>query len=483
MSAAIWTSGLALTALAVILVLGRGLRGREPGRQFTGALGFFATAAALGLMLPWAPQDASTPLSAMLLLSLCFGFVRIAVVSVDVIARRRRAQFSTIFLDLITLALYGVVVLAVAGGLLHVEVTSLLATSALVTAVIGLALQETLSNVFSGLSLQLQKPFDPGDWIRFGAYLGRVQGIGWRSTRLLTRSIELLEVPNSELAKHVITNYRGNAIGDELFVSVAYDVAPNRIKDVILGVVTHVTGIATIPQPDVLLVEYGDFAIKYRIRFWMLDYATQESVRDALMSRLWYAFRRYGIEVPYPIRMLQRRSEPAKADPTTAQQERLVALREVDFLSDLDDEELAVVSACVHPQTFGSGELVCREGEAGHTFYILARGTVEVIARGARDEEMHVASLDAPAFFGEMSLLTDEPRSATIRATTDIELFVVEREGFQRLFQLRPSIAAAVSRALAERQSDLRGRLEQAPQTVEARSHRLLARMQAILRF
>ncbi|MBI3770242.1 MAG: mechanosensitive ion channel family protein [Deltaproteobacteria bacterium] len=484
MNADLWFSVMAFAGLACVAVAWRALRGRELGSRFSGALGFFAIAEVLAVVLPWLPQSWIGPMRAVTLLAVWFGLVRAAVVSVDLLARRRSAHFSTIFLDLITLVLYGFVVLGVAGGVLGMEVTPLLATSALVTAVIGLALQETLGNVFSGLALQVQKPFSPGDWIRFGAYLGRVQGIGWRSTQLLTRSLELLEVPNAMLAKDVIVNYRGNAIGDELFVGVAYDTPPNRTKDVILGVLDQCPNVAKMPQPEVQVAEYGDFAIKYRIHFWILDYARQDLVRDAIMTGLWYAFRRHGIEIPYPIRVLQQRDGRALADAASLEQERVAALRQVDFLSELDDDDLAVLSPWLRPLAFGRGELVCREGEAGDTFFVLLQGDVEVVARGAADGETHVADLRAPAFFGEMSLLTDEPRSATVRATSDIELLIVAREGFERLFKSRPSVAAAISRALAERQSGLRDRLEQAHvETVERRSHRLLARMHAILRF
>ena len=103
-----------------------------------------------------------------------------------------------------------------------------------------------------------------------------VQGIGWRSTRLITRSLERLEVPNAVLARDVITNYRGNAVGDDLFVGLSYDAPPNRVKEIILRVLHHNPQLAHSPAPQVWVVEYGDFAVKYRIRFWMIDYAEQD---------------------------------------------------------------------------------------------------------------------------------------------------------------------------------------------------------------
>ncbi len=185
-------------------------------RRFGGAITFFAVSFAVEAVIPWLPATGklAITLRAVALLAFLFGLVRALAITADLAARRRQGDFSTIFRDLATLFVYGVVILVVARFELGVNVTPLLATSALVTAVVGLALQETLGNVFSGLSLQMQKPFEPGDWVRFQTYLGRVQGIGWRSTRLVTRALQLLEVPNA-VAREVITNYRGTAVGDD----------------------------------------------------------------------------------------------------------------------------------------------------------------------------------------------------------------------------------------------------------------------------
>jgi small-conductance mechanosensitive channel/CRP-like cAMP-binding protein len=457
-------------------------------RRFGGAIAFLGVSFFAEVLVPlFSPQGmAGTALRALALLTFSFALVRVAAIMLDQAARERQADFSTIFRDLATLLAYGVVVLVVARMALNVDVTPLLATSALVTAVIGLALQETLGNVFSGLSLQLQKPFEPGDWVRFGDHLGRVQGIGWRSTRLVTRSLELLEVPNGVLAREVITNFRGSAVGDELFVGLSYDAPPNRVKEIVSRLLHHSTLIAKSPLPQVWVVDYGDFAVKYRIRFWMVDFARQDDVRDEIMTSLWYALRRNGIEIPFPIRTLQiQRTDRRPAAFEGRHRELIATLREVDFLTELSEEELATLVPNLYEVQFGSGETICREGEPGDTFYVVRRGMVAIFAHGANADETHVADLSAPAFFGEMSLLTGEPRTATVRAKSDASLLVVEREGFESLFQSRPSVAEGVCRVLAARQTELRERREQASagESEERRSLRLLATMRSIFGF
>jgi small-conductance mechanosensitive channel/CRP-like cAMP-binding protein len=475
-------------ALACAMALAWFFLHRDPStRRYAGALAFLGLGFATEVIVPWLDSrwKAAMTLRAAALFLFLFGLVRALVDTLEVVARQRQGDVSSIFRELATLVAYGIVILVVARLEFSVDVTPLLATSALVTAVVGLALQETLGNVFSGLSLQLQKPFAPGDWVRFGNYLGRVQGIGWRSTRLVTRALERLEVPNGLLARDVITNYRGNAVGDDLFVGISYEAPPNRVKEIILRVLRHNADVARSPQPQVWVVEYGDFAVKYRIRFWMIDYSAQDRVRDEIMTRLWYALRRNGIEIPFPIRTLHVRRTPLAASVDGRQQELVAALRRVDFLSNLDESELATIVPNLYDVEFGHGETICREGESGDTFYVVRHGTVEIVADLPGGGEKHVADLHAPAFFGEMSLLTGEPRAATVRAKTDARLLVVEREGFESLFQGRPEVAEAICRILATRQSELRERREQQanPETSDSRSRKLLAAMRTIFGF
>jgi small-conductance mechanosensitive channel/CRP-like cAMP-binding protein len=473
-----------LLAGAVVLVWLL-IRERSAPRRFGGAMWCVVAACVVEGVMPWLPSGAGRVAFVLAIAALSFAVVRGLAVSVDLLVRRRRAHVSTIFRDLATVLVYTVVVLAVLHSV-DVDVTALLTTSAILTAVIGLALQETLGNVFSGLSLQQQKPFEPGDWIRFGAFLGRVQGIGWRSTTLITRNLESLDVPNGLLAKDVLINYRGPAMGDELFVGASYKTPPNVTKRVIVDVLRQVPDVVAMPPPVAAVVDYGDFAIKYRIRFWMADYARQDQVRDAIMTSLWYAFQRHGIEIPFPIRdVYVREGARPGVDAERVAQQRLAALRQVDFLADLEDAELAVLRSNLQDAVFGGDEIICREGDAGDSFFVLGRGTVEVVARGVGGHETHVADLTAPAFFGEMAMLTGEPRAATVRAKGDAEILVVERAGFEELFKTRPSVAAAVSHVLATRQSELRERREQSvvAESTESHSRRLLAKMQAIFRF
>lgn len=474
-------SALWLLLAGVVVAVWWLARARPVGRRYGGAAWCLVVAIAVEAVMPWLTGRPAGIAFVLAVAALSFAVVRGIAVTADLVARRRQMHASTILRDLATLLVYVVVVVAVLDSV-DVDVSGLLTTSAIVTAVIGLALQETLGNVFSGLSLQLQKPFEPGDWIGFDTHVGRVQGIGWRSTSIITRNLEMLDVPNAFLAREVVRNFRGQAIGDELFVGVSYASPPNAVKDVIVEVLREVPEVVAMPPPVAEVVDYGDFAIKYRVRFWIRDFGPQPAVRDAIMNKLWYALRRNGMEIPFPIRNVYLHAREAVRSESESP---VAALRQVDFLADLEDAELDLLRPDVREAVFGRAEVVCREGDAGDAFFVLRRGTVEVVARGADGRDTHVADLAAPAFFGEMALLTGEARSATVRTKTDVELLVVARSGFETLFKTKPGVAAAVSRILAARQTELRERREQTSVTEssESRSRRLLAKMQAIFRF
>ncbi|HYB92502.1 MAG TPA: mechanosensitive ion channel family protein [Candidatus Binataceae bacterium] len=384
-----------------------------------------------------------------------WALVLLMMDAVDSGWRRGREHFSTIFRDILTFALFALVVMAVLWADFGVNPFNIVIGVGAVSVVVGLALQETLGNVFSGLALQLQKPFSDGDWVKTGPYVGQVRGVGLRSTTIITRANERLDVPNTQISKEVLVNYATDAVGDEISIGISYEVPPNHAREVILRVLGDLPYVLDRPAPEVLPWEYGDFAIRYRIKFWMADFAVQERVHAELVSNLWYALRRHAIEIPFPTRTLEMRHErPERIGDAQYEREMIAALRELYFLRDLPDRELEVIAPTLRVHGFGAGELIVREGESGDTLFIIRRGEVEVLLKGAGGQERRVATLKRPQFFGEMSLLTGDPRSATIRALSDVEVLEMNREGFMRLFKERPEAADAIGEIVAARQAE-----------------------------
>jgi small-conductance mechanosensitive channel/CRP-like cAMP-binding protein len=406
------------------------------------------------------------------LLLVCWGVIKMLLDGIDAAAHRRRAHFSTIGKDLVMLLLFTLVAMMVMVEDVNVDPTPLLASSAVIGVVLGFALQETLGNIFSGLTLQLGKPFAPGDWVRTNNFVGRVQGISWRSTAVITRANERLEVPNSLIAKDVVVNYSNGIVADEVTIGLSYDAPPNYVREVITETLRGVPGVLQMPCPEIYTWEYGDYSVRYRIKYWITDYAEADRVHDTVNTALWYALRRKSIEIPYPIRTVRSGRKPlASRAADEFEREITSELRQVDFLSDLRDDELQVLLQGVTLLRFGAGEIIVREGDAGDSLYIIRSGEVEVMARANGAQEVHIRNLKPPTFFGEMALMTGEPRNATVRARTDAELLELSREGFIELFKSHPASAATMSEIIAFRMSERRESLAAASLRDTSRSH------------
>lgn len=384
-----------------------------------------------------------------------FAVIRLVIEGVDAAMRRGKAHFSTILKDLLMFGGWVVVVLAVLYTDFGVEPFTILGTTTVIAAVLGFALQETLGNIFSGLTLQMSHPFEPGDWVRSGDNIGRLRGTNWRSTIIMTRANERLEIPNSMIAKDVLHNYSTGAVADEVAVGISYSVPPNRVRDVVLTLLQDIPQVMNTPPPDVLAWEYGDSAIKYRIKYSISDYGTQELVRDRVVSNLWYALRRHSIEIPFPIRTVKMQPLDAVEQRDELLERELIGeLRQVEFLKSLPEEDLRVLLPTIAVRQFGAGEILVRQGDQGDTLYIIRSGVVDVIGHTSDGNSRLLNKLSAADYFGEASLMTGEPRTADIRAATDVEVIEMDREGLRRLFKEHPEAATQISQIVAERMED-----------------------------
>jgi small-conductance mechanosensitive channel len=453
---------------AALALRGRNRALRAPSLTMC-AFGFLFDVAASPRFAPW-PQWARWS-SAIGLTLVCWGVIKMVLDLVDAAAHHSRAHFSTIFKELLMLLGFAVVAMLVLAEDVHLDPTPLLASSAVVGVVLGFALQESLGNVFSGLMLQLGRPFTPGDWVQTGGFTGRVQGINWRSTALITRSNERLEIPNALIAKDVVVNCSNGIVADEISIGLSYEAPPNYVHEVIAETLRGIPGVLHNPQPEIFTWIYGDYSIQYRAKYWMTDYAEAERVHDTVTTSLWYALRRKSIEIPYPVRTLRTAQEPVvSAGAKAFELEIMDELRQVDFLRDLRDEELQLLLPGVTVLKFGTGETIVRQGDEGESLYIIRNGTVEVVASDNGHPEVHIRDLRRPAFFGEMALMTGEPRNATIRARTDAELLELSRDGFTQLFKSHPETAARMGEIIAMRNIERRELIAAAPHN-NSRNH------------
>ncbi|MHB8874811.1 MAG: cyclic nucleotide-binding domain-containing protein [Myxococcaceae bacterium] len=384
------------------------------------------------------------------MLTFAFGSIR-AFVALVLWGLRLRKAIPKILRDVIDLALYATAAVPILKSQLDIDLTGLLATSAILSLVLGLALQDTLGNLFAGLALQLERPFQVGDFVTVGAHTGRVVHLAWRSTRIETFRREVVTLPNNVVAKEAVLNFsNAQAVAHELTFDAAYAAPPNLVRSVALQVLAEIPLLLKSPAPFVRVQSFQDSGIRYQVRFWVADFAEGDPVRDEVFSRLWYRLGREGIELPFPQRTLHLVSDEPRDDVSGLRQE-LIA--QVDLFKVLSGEERERLNRELSARRFGRGERVITEGEEGHTFYLVASGEVSVRTGKA---EAEVVRLGRGQYFGEMSLLTGEPRAATVVALDDALLLELDRPSFARLFERNPGLGKKLSALLAQRRSELK---------------------------
>jgi small-conductance mechanosensitive channel/CRP-like cAMP-binding protein len=381
-------------------------------------------------------------------LALTAAIVNLLVVSLINPLRRDhvREGFPAIVQDAILIG-----TLVVVGTFVFKE--QLLTTSAVGAVVVGFALQDTLGNAFAGLAIQSERPFKVGHWIRVGDFEGRVAEVTWRATKMRTKTGNFIVVPNNIIAKEAITNYSEPAVPTrlEVNVGVSYGATPEAVKAAMHEAMRQAPWVLRAPAPEVLLIGFGASSMDYRAHFWIDDYEEDDRARDQVQLAIHYAFGRRNIEIPYPIQVEYSREWP-EADAEAMQRERDGALRLVDIFASLTDEQRAALARDTVTRKYGGGEAVVREGEPGDSMYVVTSGKVSVLVAPDRRE---VATIEKGGYFGEMSLLTGEPRTATVVANGEAVVLELTARQFRALGSESPQAVEQVGLAAATRRAEL----------------------------
>lgn len=353
-------------------------------------------------------------------------------------------RFPTIVQDAIVMVLF-----AVAATLILQE--RIFATTAVGAVVIGFALQDTLGNLFAGLAIQIEKPFRVGHWVTIAGRDGIVTAITWRATKIRTKTGDLVIVPNNMLSRDMITNYSEPTVDTlvEVEVGAGYETPPNEVKAAILDAIADMRLLSPGRAPEVLIADFAASAVTYRIRVWTPEFARDSYLRDEVRSLVYYAFRRHGISIPYPMQVqIEQQAAPLVRDTDGI----AAALARVDIFRPLSDAQRDELAGVAQPCLYAKGERIVRQEAAGTSMFVVAGGEVSVTLNEAAGE---VARLRAGAFFGEMSMLTGEARTANVIAVTDCNLLEITADAMRQLVLKDPSIVEQVAAAVAVRREEL----------------------------
>lgn len=398
------------------------------------------------------------------------AFELLAIVSLGMTAVFRLAlprvgfTLPRIMIDLLT-GVGVIVVFIIVGKRAGFSVAGLITTSAVLTAVIGFSLQDTLGSVMGGLSLQMDKSVSVGDWITLGAGqpTGRVIEIRWRYTAIETRNWETVIIPNGTLVKSQVT-ILGRRVGEprllrrhvEFFVD--FRTSPNEVIRVVTAALADpVPRMATHPAPNVVFFGIKDSYAVFAVRYWLTDLNVDDGTDSDVRIRIWFALRRAGIPMSIPAStMFVTVDNEDRAARKTSQDhaQRLAALASVDLFRGLPDDARDALAGQLTYMPFAAGEAVTHEGDHDDGLYMLVRGQAAVQI-GAGREEREVARLSAGQFFGEMSLMTGEARTASVIAATDLVTYRIDKPVFEAILHATPALAEQIADILIERRSAL----------------------------
>src|SRR5262245_11203164 len=381
---------------------------------------------------------------------------------------------------------YGLVQLRAAG----VDLGSLVTTSAILTAVIAFAMQDTLGNVLGGLAIQLDNSVQVGDWIKLDDLSGRVRDIRWRTTLIETRNWETVLIPNSALMKGRVSILGRRedptpAWRRTLHFILDPGVPPARVIAIVEDEMREfaIPNVARTPAPSCVLNGFDQGNLRYQLRYFLTDFVEDDTTDSMVRVHLFTSLQRAGIRMAEPqqtVHAVQRDEAHAETVKKRELTRRLEVLNSLPLFAPLSDAEKADIAERLQYAPFARGDAITKQGNAAHWLYLLAFGEAEVHYAPPGGGPQLVGTVHAGQFFGEMALINGEARSATVTAKTDIECYRLDRASFQALLRARPEVASEVRRVIGSRKSDLeqaRDAFARVPESIDEKKTRLLTRI------
>jgi CRP-like cAMP-binding protein len=345
------------------------------------------------------------------------------------------------------------------------SLTGFLATGGVLAVVLGFALQDTLGNLFAGIALHIESSFTVGDVIRSAEFIGVVEEIRWRGTRIRTFANNIVTLPNSVLARERLEIYpHGNMNARVITFAVDYHVAPAIVLDILQQAASNVDGVVD------SLARVGPFAdsgVNYEIKYWTHDYSRRDTIDADIRRAVWYALNRNRIEIPFPVRAVQPYRVPVRRDHELPADEVLASLRHIEILAPLPEASLQAIRDSARVQFYPVGETIIRAGAEGDSMFVIHEGKVSIRVPDEQGHLKEIALLEQGGFFGEMALLTGERRTASAVAMSNVQLIEISKDVLQPVLQSNPELVAAITARVLDR----RNRLESARSSVHADHH------------
>jgi small-conductance mechanosensitive channel/CRP-like cAMP-binding protein len=452
---------LMVAALAAILLKARSVDDKTLGRTLVFFLIALVGQFASGLVFALGFTKAASVLREVFILCEGFAIIRLwgmLIFRVGLpLVRLRPPQIVADLLVMVGYVAFGLVRLRYAG----MELGSIVTTSAVMTAVIAFAMQDTLGNLLGGIALQLDNSIQTGDWIRVDDLVGRVTAIRWRSTSIETRGWETVVIPNSVLMKSKFA-VLGRRAGEPLrlrravMFNVGFATPPAKVIAAVEQAMldSQVPGIAADPAPHCVLSDFQNGFVRYSLRYWLTDLLNDEQTDSAVRSHVLTALQRAGMRLAVPehsAHSVQDDDEHRKEVMERELARRLAAVKKAALFSTFREDELRMVAERLVYAPFATGAIITRQGAEADWLYIMASGEAEAMLQGPGDQRRVLGALRAGSFFGEMGLMTGASRAATVTARSDVECYRLDKSAFEDVLRARPALADEIADIMVAR--------------------------------
>ncbi|RZU48181.1 small-conductance mechanosensitive channel [Fluviicoccus keumensis] len=344
-----------------------------------------------------------------------------------------------------------------------VNLSGLVTTSAVITGIIAFSMQETLGNILGGIALQLDNSLSIGDWIKVDDLSGQVAEVHWRHTAVRTRNGEIVVLPNSLLMKAKVTITGSDDVPQWrrwVWFSLSNRIPPQHVIDAVERSLAdaEIPLVSRQPLPNCVLMDFKDGLAQYAVRYWLTDARIDDPTDSTVRVHIFTALQRHGFVIGTPVMDVNMTAESAELEERRRNADlmmRVHALRGMELFSTLEDEELKHLANTLTWAPFAKGDVITRQGAVAHWLYVLVSGEVDIWYEVNEHERRFLTTLPAGRVFGEMGMLTGEPRRATVIARSEVECYRIDKPSFESIIRSRPELAEELAKILTERNQQL----------------------------
>jgi small-conductance mechanosensitive channel len=361
-------------------------------------------------------------------------------------------EITTLLRNVFSIVIYVIAFTMLVKSQFDTDLTTFFAGSTIIAVVLGLALQDTLGNLFAGISMQADQPFQIGDVINIpNKGSGVVENLSWRGVKIRTFQNKIIVISNSILGKEAIeVAPKENLNARITFFNTLYSVSPTKTIHLIRDVVRQVENVSNKIRPVVRIRNLGDSGLDWEVKYWLEDYSKYNDTDALVRQRIWYAFQREGVHFAFPTRTLYVENQSLEPDFAESVNEIFERLCEVPLFAPLTDEETQKLAESCEAKIFSPNEPIVRKGQAGNSMFVVHHGSVKIQVN-ENGFAKTVATLNEGEVFGEMGLFTGEPRAANVIAAEETEVLEIKHTAIKPLFETNPNLVEQLSSIIAER--------------------------------